>query len=263
MKKRNILITGAGTGLGKGAAFELARRGHNVIAGVQFDAQATDLIKEADEAGLKIRAEKLDILNEDDRAKAAEWNIDVLINNAGVGETGPIAEQPIETIRKVFDTNIFGALALTQGIVKKMIANKKGKIIFMSSIAGLMTFPYAAAYCASKHALECIAEAMHMELSPLGIKICTINPGLYNTGFNDRMGESKWKWFKQGENFTDESAIRGSDSAILSTQYDPAEIDIKLADMAENDDILFRNVMPQPMEDVIKGFQKQYWEILS
>ena len=93
-----------------------------------------------------------------------------------------------------------------------------------------------------------------MELSPLSIKICTINPGLYNTGFNDRMGESKWKWFKKGENFTDESTIRGSEAAILATQYDPAEVYIKLTDMAENDDIPYRNVMPEPMIEAIKGF---------
>jgi NAD(P)-dependent dehydrogenase (short-subunit alcohol dehydrogenase family) len=116
---------------------------------------------------------------------ALTWDFDVLVNNAGIGEGGPIAEIPLDIVRRNFEVNVFGPLALTQSVVKKWVAGKiQGKVVFISSMGGLFSPPGFAAYAATKHALEAIAEAMPPELHPFGIQVQTINPGAFLTGFN-------------------------------------------------------------------------------
>jgi NAD(P)-dependent dehydrogenase (short-subunit alcohol dehydrogenase family) len=116
---------------------------------------------------------------------ALTWDFDVLVNNAGIGEGGPIAEIPLDIVRRNFEVNVFGPLALTQAVVKKWVAGKiQGKVVFISSMGGLFSPPGFAAYAATKHALEAIAEAMQPELHPFGIQVQTINPGAFLTGFN-------------------------------------------------------------------------------
>src|SRR3954464_16083266 len=110
---KTILITGAGSGFGEGTAIGLARNGHNVIAGVQISPQVTRLRREAEQLGLKtMRVEKLDLLDPYDVAQAQSWDIDILFNNAGIGESGPVSEIPIDLVRRNFETNVFAALAL-------------------------------------------------------------------------------------------------------------------------------------------------------
>jgi short-subunit dehydrogenase len=126
MAKR-ILITGAATGFGQGAAIALAKRGHSVIAGVQIAPQVTELMKTATEAGVNLKVIVLDVNDEDDRRAALQNEVDVLINNAGVMETGPVAEIPLEKVRKNFETNVFGTLALTQGFARQMVKRGQGR----------------------------------------------------------------------------------------------------------------------------------------
>jgi short-subunit dehydrogenase len=121
---QTILITGAGSGFGLGASLELARRGNDVIATTQIVSQITGVKIAADAAGVKLRVEKLDIQDPADRKRAEDWDVDVLVNNAGIGESGPIAEIPVDLVRVNFETNVFGVLELTQGVVKGML--KKG-----------------------------------------------------------------------------------------------------------------------------------------
>jgi short-subunit dehydrogenase len=163
MAKNTILITGAGSGFGQGAALELAKLGHHVVAGTLVYPHVTHLREEAMRKNLKnLRAEKIDILSHKDREFALGLDIDVLVNNAAIGESGPIAEIPISLVREMFETNVFATLELTQGFVKKMVRRGKGKIVFVSSVDGLTTTPFSGPYCASKHALEAIVEAMHI-----------------------------------------------------------------------------------------------------
>ena len=112
---RKILITGAGSGFGEGAAIGLARLGHEVIAAAHLWPQVTALRLKAKELGLpSLRIEKLDLLDAYDVKQAAGWDFDVLVNNAGMGEGGPIAEIPLDIVRKNFEINVFAPLALTQ-----------------------------------------------------------------------------------------------------------------------------------------------------
>lgn len=153
MKQKRILVTGAGSGFGREVALRLAARGHRTIAGVRGAGQAADLREEAGRRGVPLRVETLDITVAADRERAWEWDIDVLLNNAGSAEAGASAEIPLELVRALFETNVFANLELTQGFVRRMVEQKRGgKVLFVSSIAGLITGPYTGPYCASKHA---------------------------------------------------------------------------------------------------------------
>ncbi len=140
---RKILITGAGSGLGEGAAIGLARAGHAVIAAAQVWPQVTALRAKAAEAGLgSLRVEKLDLLDPYEVKQAVSWDFDVLVNNAGIGEGGPIAEIPIELVRHNFEVNVFAPLALTQQVVRKWVrAGIPGKVVFVSSMGGSSARP--------------------------------------------------------------------------------------------------------------------------
>jgi NAD(P)-dependent dehydrogenase (short-subunit alcohol dehydrogenase family) len=193
---KTILITGAGSGFGEGAAIGMAENGHSVIATVQISPQVAALRRKVDELGLKnLRVEKLDLLDPYDVAYAQTWDIDVLFNNAGVGEAGPVSEIPVDLVRRNFEVNVHAPLALTQGFIKKWIQQKKpGKVVFTSSMGGLFTPPGYGIYVSTKHALEAIAEAMQQELKPFGIKVQTVNPGAYLAGYNETMADTTFRW---------------------------------------------------------------------
>jgi len=123
---KTILITGAASGFGKIVAFDLAKKGHKVIATTQIYPQMSDLIREAKEQGIELTVDKLDVTNTTDiKYIVNKYDIDILISNAGIAEAGPIAEQPIDLIRSMFEVNVFGALALAQAFIKKFIDEKK------------------------------------------------------------------------------------------------------------------------------------------
>jgi NAD(P)-dependent dehydrogenase (short-subunit alcohol dehydrogenase family) len=106
---RKMLITGAGSGLGEGTAIGLAQNGHQVIATAQTWPQVTALRAKATKLGLSsLRIEKLDLLDSYEAKQACTWNFDVLVNNAGIGEGGPMAEIPLELVRRNFEINVFG-----------------------------------------------------------------------------------------------------------------------------------------------------------
>ncbi|WP_406657325.1 SDR family oxidoreductase [Methanolobus sp. ZRKC2] len=256
--KKSILITGAGSGFGEGAALALAKKGHRVIAGVEIAPQKTALLQKAEEAGVELQIEVLDITNERDREAIFKNEIDVLINNAGIMETGPVAEIPMEIVRSNFETNVFGTLAMTQGFVPQMVKRGSGKVIFVTSMGGLITFPFVAIYNATKHALESLAEGLKGELAGTGVEVCTINPGAYATGFNDRGAETMARWFDPGTSFT-KPEILASIAGGLENQLDPQELVDAIVRIAEEDNSNFRNVIPEGIIPWIKMLQEKAW----
>src|SRR5712691_2146476 len=118
---KTVMITGSGSGFGKGASLALAARGHRVIATTETEAHAAALRAEAPQ----LTVEKLDITSTD-VGKAREWDIDVLINNAGAGQTGPMADVPLDRVRHLFEVNVFGTLAVTQSVLPRMLAKGAG-----------------------------------------------------------------------------------------------------------------------------------------
>jgi short-subunit dehydrogenase len=257
--KSKVFITGAGSGFGRIAALGLAERGHTVIASAETGPQVQSLRQEAAEKNIQIEVQKLDLLNPIDLKKAIENEVDVLFNCAGICEAGPVAEQPVDLIRRMFEVNVFHHLELTQGFARKMVEKKKGKIIFMSSMSGLVSFPLSGAYCATKHALEAIAEAMKDELAPFGIKVLTINPGPFKTGFNESGVDSIYQWYDPKKNFTPEKSIKEL-KASLEKQFDPKDILDIVVEVVESDKHSFRSIWPANLKkDVVKS-QKEAWE---
>ena len=191
---RKVLITGAGTGFGHEAAMRLAEKGFDVIAAVEIYAQVQTMKRQAKERGVTLQVEKLDVTNDGDRRKALDWGVEILVNNAGVGEGGSTVDIPASNIRHQFEVNVTGPLLLTQPIAKQMIKRGAGRIVWVSSREGLNVNPFTGIYSASKHAVEAIAETMADELQEYNIEVATVNPGPFLTGFNDRMFQTWESW---------------------------------------------------------------------
>ena len=245
---KKVLITGAGSGFGKGTAIALAARGHKVIATTETVEQASDLRKDAPQ----LQVEKLDITSASDVAGAIKFDVDVLINNAGAGQTGPMADVPMERVRHLFEVNVFGTLAITQALLPKMAARGSGRIIIVSSIAGVMAGPSFGPYSMTKHALEAMGKSMRAELAPTGIDVTLINPGPYNTGFNDRMAASMWEWFGEGAisaPATDLLRIMGT--MVTTNQMDPVDVVNRLVELVEAETTTENNFMPPEIRELI------------
>ncbi len=189
-----VLITGCRGGIGRDVACRLLKRGHRVYATVHREAAVEELRSVLKSFGDNFLVGKLDVTEASDINKVDAWDIDVLINNAAIGDSGPLVEIDPQRIRAVFETNVFSALRLTQKVVPKMIARGGGRIVFMGSMAGLIPMPFYAPYAMTKSALESVASSLRTELKPFGIKVIIINPGGYNTGFNQKNLAKKYEW---------------------------------------------------------------------
>jgi NAD(P)-dependent dehydrogenase (short-subunit alcohol dehydrogenase family) len=246
---KNVMITGAGSGFGKLASLALAERGHHVIATTETDEQADALRAEAPQ----LTVERVDITS-DDVAKVTAWDIDVLINNAGAGQTGPMADVPLDRVRRLFEVNVFGTLAVTQQVLKAMVARGSGRVIIMSSIAGVMAGPTFGPYAMTKHALEAMGKSMRAELAPLGIDVTLINPGPYLTGFNDRMADSMWEWFGDASlNAPAADLFHMIGEMVTGGQMDPADVAQRLVELTEADTTTENNFMPPEIRAQIAG----------
>jgi short-subunit dehydrogenase len=201
--KKTILITGAGTGIGKDAAFALALRGHRVLATTQTEAQSDVLRIEAANRNVVLEIFKLDITLEADREAIAAYPIDVLLNNAGIGESGSLAEVDMQRVRQIFEVNLFATLALTQVALRGMIPREKGTVLFVSSIAGRVPMPFLMPYSMSKFALSAAGAGLRAEMDQLkkNIQIALIEPGAIHTGFNQAMTNSKYQWMNASSYF--------------------------------------------------------------
>jgi NAD(P)-dependent dehydrogenase (short-subunit alcohol dehydrogenase family) len=241
MKK--VLITGSGTGFGHEVAMRMAKKGFDVIASVEIYAQVQTLKREAAARGVSLQVEKLDVTNDGDRRKALAWNVEILVNNAGVLEGGSVLDIPALNIRREFEVNVIGPLLLTQGLAKQMIKRGQGRIVWVSSREGLNVNPFTGIYSASKHAIEAIAETMSLELQEFGIEVATINPGPFLTGFNDR-GFQTW------QSWEDDASQRLYDYSRLAfprAQFDPEPVYATMTAVAAGEIDTYRNLEPKSM----------------
>lgn len=174
-----VLVTGASSGIGKAVAQFLAEKDFKVFG--------TSRNPEKHQENLNFSLIPLDVTNPETINSAVEkiisevGKIDVLINNAGIGITGPIEETPDSEIKKAFDTNYFGPLNVIKAVLPGMRSQNSGLIINITSIAGYMGLPFRGIYSASKGALELTTEAFRMELRDFNIKMTNIAPGDFAT----------------------------------------------------------------------------------
>ncbi|MBH0174848.1 SDR family oxidoreductase [Fictibacillus sp. 23RED33] len=257
---KTIFITGAGSGLGKGAAIGLAKKGHAIIATTETTSQKTALLEESKDLGLDIEVFKLDITNERDLKQIVKYDFDIFVANAAINEGGALAEVPMDRVRALFEVNVFATLESVQLAAKKFVEKRSGKIIFLSSMAGISATPYVGPYTATKHAIEGIAQTMQAELQEFGVKVATINPGAYATGFNDRSAEEKYKWYDPEKNFTRREDMKKQEEK-LKNQYDPEDMIEKMIEIIPAEQHQFRTVHPQEVEEQLKKTEKERWEM--
>lgn len=173
-----VLITGASSGIGKAIATLLSENNYKVygtsrnpknVENLSFKLIALDVLK------TETIQEAVDLIIK------KEGRLDVLINNAGMGITGPVEDTPTDEMRSVFNTNLFGAIDVMKAVLPQMRLQKSGLIINVTSIAGYMGLPFRGLYSATKGALEIVTEAASMEVKSFGINVVTVAPGDFAT----------------------------------------------------------------------------------
>lgn len=176
-----VLITGCSSGIGAATAAKLVGSGRIVYA----TARNPDTLGDLAAAGCRTLA--LDVTDEDSmvaavsQVEAEHGAVDVLVNNAGYGQYGPIEQVPLDEVRRQFETNVFGLVRLTQLVIPAMRARKTGRILNVSSMGGRTTLPGGGYYHASKYAVEAISNALRMEVRPFGLDVVLIEPGVVRT----------------------------------------------------------------------------------
>ena len=188
MNKKIAVITGASSGFGLLTTLELAKKNYLVIATMRNLEKQVNLISQATQLNLQknITVQQLDVTDQNSihnfQLYLKEINrVDLLINNAGYAHGGFVEEIPVEEYRKQFETNLFGAISITQLVLPYMREQKSGKIINISSISGQVGFPGLSPYVSSKYALGGWSESLRLEVKPFGIDVVLVEPGSYNT----------------------------------------------------------------------------------
>jgi NAD(P)-dependent dehydrogenase (short-subunit alcohol dehydrogenase family) len=191
---RSLLVTGASTGIGRSTALRLDRAGWRVFAGVRREEDAASL-REA--ASAQLEPLMLDVTDAGQIAAAAERigeavgdrGLDGLVNNAGIAVPGPLETLPIEDFKRQIDVNLSAQVAVTQAMLPA-IRSARGRIVFITSIGGLMAFPMFGAYHAAKFGLEAVGDVFRQELRPWGVSVSVVEPGSIATPIWER-GEAE------------------------------------------------------------------------
>jgi NADP-dependent 3-hydroxy acid dehydrogenase YdfG len=178
-----VLITGCSTGIGRATAAYLAQQGHTVYATARKLESIEDLEKH------RCRLLALDVTEEESMKAAveaveeAEGAVSALVNNAGYSQSGAIETIPLDSIRKQFETNVFGLIRMSQLVLPGMRSRRFGRIVNVSSMGGKLVFPGGGIYHATKFAVEAISDAMRFEVQGFGVDVVVIEPGLIKTEF--------------------------------------------------------------------------------
>ncbi|AQT03885.1 oxidoreductase [Acetobacter persici] len=188
MTKQTFFITGANSGFGLAIAQAAVEAGHQVIGTVRSPTARTSLLEQLPD----VRVVLCDV-TEFDRiptivAQAEENHgpVDVLINNAGYGHEGVLEESSLEEMRRQFDVNVFGAVAVAKAFLPHFRKRHCGFIVNVTSMGGLITMPGIAYYCGSKFALQGISEVMRAEMAPFGVHVTALCPGSFRTDWAGR-----------------------------------------------------------------------------
>ncbi|SFW78569.1 oxidoreductase [Pseudomonas sp. NFACC04-2] len=187
--RKTLFITGVSSGLGNALAREALAAGHRVIGTVRSDAalQAFEALSPYQAHGVLLDVTDFERIDSVVAAiQASHGPVDVLVNNAGYGHEGIFEESPLEEMRRQFDVNVFGAVAVTKAFVPYFRERRAGHILNITSMGGTITMPGIAYYCASKFALEGISDTLSKELLPFNIFVTAVAPGSFRTDWAGR-----------------------------------------------------------------------------
>ncbi|KHL17089.1 short-subunit dehydrogenase [Mumia flava] len=179
MSTRRVLVTGAGRGIGRAIAVRLACSGWEVYGGVRTEAAGKELAAESElitpvELDLTVPAHLAALDRE------LPERLDALVNNAGIAVAGPVETLSSADMHHQFDVNLIGPLALTRTVLPRL-RRTRGRVVFISSINGRVSFPFTGLYNASKYATEAVADCLRVELRPFGVQVAVVEPGVTDT----------------------------------------------------------------------------------
>jgi len=197
LENQVVMITGCSSGIGRALVREFARQGHRVLATARSPESIEDL------NGETIRTAQLDVTDPASIERAVDGaldlfgRIDIVVNNAGYGLIGPVAELDLDELRTQLETNVVGVVAVIRAVVPQMVERRSGRIVNIGSVSGVTATPFSGAYCASKAAVHLISDSLRMELAPFGIRVITVQPGAVESRFGER-AEVGVERFKEG-----------------------------------------------------------------
>lgn len=191
---RIVLITGCSSGIGQAIAQAFIDNGDTVIATARNTASLAAL--NCEHAALDVNdAASINALQQ--RLKQQHGKLDVLINNAGVATMGPVAGLPLDVLRQQLETNTVAPIAILQSCLALLRKSDAPMLVNVGSVSGILTTPFAGAYCASKAGLHALSDALRMELAPLGIKVITVQPGGVTSALGDNASAEVDRWLKE------------------------------------------------------------------
>ncbi|TVQ46325.1 MAG: SDR family oxidoreductase [Gammaproteobacteria bacterium] len=240
----NILITGAGKGIGRATAIAFARAGHCVAAGIRNPDAATELAEIATRETLKISLETLDV--DDDlsvngaieRLTASIGDIDVLVNNAGIERVGAIEDLAMDDFKASMETNYLGAVRCIKAVLPAMREKQSGCIVNVTSITGRLANSPFSAYAASKFALEALSECLAQEVAPFGIRVAIVEPGIIDTGMAERISTGA-----SDSNYPNRNRMAAMFRSSLKQPTPPSLVAEKIFEIAEGTTTQLRHLV--------------------
>ena len=245
---RSVLITGTSTGFGRVATVELAKRGWRVFATMRNLDKAGPLEAALTEAGVRdqVVLGQLDVTNAGSVRTAVEstlaqtgGQLDAVVHNAGVAAGGAFEDLPDTELRRVMETNFFGVLELTRALLPTFRAQRRGRIVIVSSESGFVGQPANSIYCASKWAIEGWAESIAYEVEPFGIDVILVEPGPYVTeiwGSSPRISPRDSPYYRWSQHM-----FRAGDGHVAEHGRDAGEVADRIAAILEARHPSFRN----------------------
>jgi NAD(P)-dependent dehydrogenase (short-subunit alcohol dehydrogenase family) len=188
--ERTVVVTGANSGIGLATALELAGAGYDVVGTARSAAKAQGLRDAATERGVTLRTWLCDVADAESTAKAfaeieAASPIWAVVNNAGFAQAGAVEDVGDDDVRYQLEVNLVAPARIARLVLPGMRARGEGRIVNMSSVAGRISMPLMGWYCAAKHGLEAMSDALRMEVAPHGVKVSLVEPGSFGTGIWD------------------------------------------------------------------------------
>jgi NAD(P)-dependent dehydrogenase (short-subunit alcohol dehydrogenase family) len=188
--ERTVVVTGANSGIGLATALELAGAGYDVVGTARSAAKAQGLHDAAAERGVTLRTWLCDVADAESTAKAfaeieAASPIWAVVNNAGFAQAGAVEDVGDDDVRYQLEVNLVAPARIARLVLPGMRARGEGRIVNMSSVAGRISMPLMGWYCAAKHGLEAMSDALRMEVAPHGVKVSLVEPGSFGTGIWD------------------------------------------------------------------------------
>lgn len=190
LNNQKIVLTGASSGIGHSMATQLVRMGNHVLALARRESRLADLQSELETASGSLSYLAVDVTSAEDRHLVSDWivqnwggELDVLINNAGVGSIGPFSESNEATLRKVMEVNFFAAVELIRGSLKHLRQSQSPVVCNIASVLGHTAMPSKSEYCASKFAIHGFSDALRIELKSEGVDVVLVSPSTTRSEF--------------------------------------------------------------------------------